>query len=330
MGEHLVLAHEGGGHVLGYHEAGVEAALGGEEGGQAVRKARVNESLHAALRDARELGEGDGEEVHGEGDGLAVEVAAGDDVAVFHDDGIVRDRVKLALDDAADVIDRVAAGAVDLGGASQGVGVLHALLSLPGREGRALEEPSERGRRVDLPRLSAKLVDARVEGVGDALEGLEAEGGRHLGGVDEGEGVGGREGPDGGHGLRAVDEGEPLLGREGHGLEAGRGEGLAPRHPAAAEGGFSRAHEDQGEVGERGQVARGAEGALLRHDRDDARVEHGHEGLDRGGPDPRTPDGEGVGAQEDHRAHDLLGEGIADSAGMAHDELALELAVVLP
>ena len=53
--------------VLHDHEAGIEAAVLHEEGGQPVRQGRIDEPLDAALRDVGQLRARDAEEVHGQG-----------------------------------------------------------------------------------------------------------------------------------------------------------------------------------------------------------------------------------------------------------------------
>ena len=80
-GEGFIFAGEGGGGDLRDHEAGVEARLGGEEGGEHAGE-WVGHLLDAAFGDAAERGDGDGQLVGGHGEGLAVEVAAADDVAL--------------------------------------------------------------------------------------------------------------------------------------------------------------------------------------------------------------------------------------------------------
>ena len=59
----LVLADHGGGGVLDDHEAGVDARLRGEEGGQAVAERGVDHALGAALGRVGDLAGGDAEEI---------------------------------------------------------------------------------------------------------------------------------------------------------------------------------------------------------------------------------------------------------------------------
>jgi hypothetical protein len=102
--EHLVLADEGGGHVLRDHEPRVESAVVGEERGQAVGERRVDEPLDAPLRDRRELGHRERHRVECQRDGLAVEVPVGDELApVYEHEGIIRRSIDLDRDGLLDV-----------------------------------------------------------------------------------------------------------------------------------------------------------------------------------------------------------------------------------
>jgi hypothetical protein len=56
----------------------------------------------------------------------------------------------------------------------------------------------------------------------------------------------------------------------------------------------------------------------------DAVIEKGEEGFEELGADAAASFGEDVGAEEEHGADFVLGEGIAESAGVAADEIALE------
>ena len=126
MREDLVLGGEGGRGHVGHHEPGVQAALAGEEGGQAGER-RVHEPLGAALADRAEVGGGDGQQVGGDRHRLAVEVPARQDLARLREDhGVVGGGVHLDLVDAGHVAERVPRGAVHLRHAAQAVGVLDA------------------------------------------------------------------------------------------------------------------------------------------------------------------------------------------------------------
>src|SRR5579862_414046 len=75
MTERLVLRDERRRDVLRDHEPGVEAAVAGEERGQAVAQIRVDKSLDATLRDVRKLGDRHRKRIEREGQRLTVEVA---------------------------------------------------------------------------------------------------------------------------------------------------------------------------------------------------------------------------------------------------------------
>src|SRR6266498_2256001 len=79
MRQYFVLADQGGGGDLRHHKSGVETGTRREEWRQPFVEGRIDQALDAALGDSGESAESDGEEVEGEGDGLAVEVASGED-----------------------------------------------------------------------------------------------------------------------------------------------------------------------------------------------------------------------------------------------------------
>ncbi len=54
-------------------------------------------------------------------------------------------------------------------------------------------------------------------------------------------------------------------------------------------------------------------------------VEHRDQELDDLDADPRHADRQGVGAQEEHGAHDLVGQRVADAGGMGPHEVPLQL-----
>ena len=82
VGEDPVLGDKGGGEVVGNHVAGVEAGFGDEAGREAAALA-VDEEVDPALGDDPQRGDGDLGGVGGEGEGVAVEVAAGEDGVVL-------------------------------------------------------------------------------------------------------------------------------------------------------------------------------------------------------------------------------------------------------
>src|SRR4029453_1107447 len=111
---------QGRGRVLGQHQPRVEPRVTGQERGQVVVEGRVEQPVDPPLGDVGQLGQGDGQEVEREGQGLAVEVADRDDLARLGEHHrVVGDRAELALDHLAGEGDHVPAGPAHLGGGAQ-------------------------------------------------------------------------------------------------------------------------------------------------------------------------------------------------------------------
>ena len=157
---------------------------------------------------------------------------------------------------------------------------------------------------------------------------LRAE--HHVGLAAEAAGL--EEAPDGvaAHELGAVEEGEAFLALQLDGLPAFGGVDFLD--VAAAAFPVDVAHAEDGgehEVGQGAEVAAGAEGALL--------VDHGQDvlvvavdealhGLQLGAA---VAEAEVLGLEQQHEAHHLGGHLVADAAGVAHDEVLLQLAELL-
>ncbi len=126
MRQHLVFADQGGGGHLRHHEAGVQAGAGSEKRGQTFAERGIHHALETPFADAGQRAQRNCEEVEGEGERLAVKVAARDHVAVssfdlgFHEDErIVDGGVGFGLKHRAAVGERVAHGAMHLRHAAQ-------------------------------------------------------------------------------------------------------------------------------------------------------------------------------------------------------------------
>ena len=87
---------------------------------------------------------------------------------------------------------------------------------------------------------------------------------------------------------------------------------------------FPFADQDQGEVGERRQVAAGADRAALGDDGVDAAVEQFAEQLDDLGPDAGMALGQDVGPEEDRRAGFRLADGVSRAQGVAPEQVRLQ------
>lgn len=287
----------------------------------------------SAFGDAGDVGEGDGEDVHGDGDGHAVEVAAGDDVSralwVREDKRVVGYGGELAQDGGPHRVDGVACGAEHLGDAAERVGVLNArvVLAMAGEDLRAFEELSDRGGDCALSGLVSSGVEAIVEeGVGRAA-GVDGHGGRAEGGGEERVDIDERECGTACHEVRAVDEGESFFGFEPErgdlvDLECFRGGASV----AALMEHATLAHEGEGDMGERGEVAGSTDRTDLGDEGDDVRVEHAEDLFDDDRSNARVSASERGGEEKHDAANDLRRQGVADAGGVGADEVVLEVA----
>ena len=115
MGQRLVLGGQRRRRHMGDHEAGIEPALGDEEGRQAAHH-RVGEERDAALGEGADLGDGEGEDVGGDRHRLGVEIAAREDLAVLGEDQrVVGDGDRLDQERAGGMADEVEAAPITCG-----------------------------------------------------------------------------------------------------------------------------------------------------------------------------------------------------------------------
>ena len=152
---------------------------GREERRQAAVQARIHEQRGPPLADRAELGEGQLREVERERDRLAVEVAAADDApaagrervrrgdaAAREDERVVGRRVELDVEDAAEVVQRIADRAVDLRHAAQRVRVLDLVRRgvVAGLERAVPQEVAQFGGDRDLAGMRPRQLVGRGEG----------------------------------------------------------------------------------------------------------------------------------------------------------------------
>jgi hypothetical protein len=93
---------------------------------------------------------------------------------------------------------------------------------------------------------------------------------------------------------------------------------------------LSAADEGQRQMGERRQVAGRPDRALRRHDRVDPEAHEVEEPLRHDGACAGVAEGEGVGAEDQHRPDHVSREWLADPRGMAHQQVLLEPLGVRP
>ena len=110
-------------------------------------------------------------------------------------------------------------------------------------------------------------LQALVKGDDRAAERLQRQGAGHVRQLDQPLGPGECEGPDRGQSARAVDQGESLLSLQRDRRETGASQRLTAGQALSPIAGLALADQDQGQVGERGQVAAGPDGAALGDDR---------------------------------------------------------------
>ena len=279
MREHLVLADQGRGRVLGEHEPRVGPRVRRQERRQAAGERRVEHPVHPALADAGQLREGHGQHVGGERERLPVEVPGRHDLAVADYDGIVHHRAELGFQDPAGETEHVADRAVYLRRAAQAVRVLDGVPAVPvaGQQRGPGEQRAEVGRAVELPRVRPQRLDPLVVGPVGAEQRLHRERTGHVGGGDEHLRVVDREGEQRLHRLGAVDQRQALLGRELQRLDPVLGQHLPGRAalgrvPLAAQPPLP--DQGLGQVRELGQVPGRAHGSLAGHDRQQAQIQH--------------------------------------------------------
>ena len=151
---------------MGDHQPALDAGPLGEERRQAGREMRINEACGPPLGDRRQLRDGHRGVVERQRQRLTVEVAAADHLSRREDEWVVGRRVDLDAEDALELGNRVAGGAMDLRHASEAVGVLHPVLAVGAM------------RRPDLTVASSSrrcLADATCPGCGRAAMSSSAK-----------------------------------------------------------------------------------------------------------------------------------------------------------
>mgnify|MGYP001096618482 CR=1 FL=1 len=150
MRQHFVFRNHGSGGILGDHQAGIDAAVLDQKSGQAG-ELRVYQPLGAAFGDIRQLGDSDGDKIHSQTHGFAVEIAAGNHVVLIREDnGVIRHSVDFPGNHVVGIADAVPAGAVNLGHAAQRIGVLHFVWLDVGGQAAAFQQAQHIGGAVDL------------------------------------------------------------------------------------------------------------------------------------------------------------------------------------
>ena len=179
---------------------------------------------------------------------------------------------------------------------------------------------------VLLPVIRPGLVNAGIERAKRPAQAVDREGGRDVGSAREPVGAGDGERGDGGRRLRSVDEGEPLLRTERNRRQTGRRERFTPgtKPCIVADPGIAFADEHQRQVGERREVAAGANRAAARDARVDAVVEKVDQPLERRPPDAGETLGKDVGAERHRGANLAHGQRLTDAGGVTAEQVDLQ------
>ncbi len=155
-------------------------------------------------------------------------------------------------------------------------------------------------------------MDPGIEGVELPGEGGKAEGRDHIGELCGPHGVIEVQSADACHGAGAVCDAEPLFADQRVQLfDAGAAQRLIPGEKLALVVGLPQAQQHQPHVTQRGQVAGGAERALLGDPGGDALVQKLCQTLHQQGTYAAYAHAESVGPEQHHAADDLFGIGFA-------------------
>ena len=268
-----------------------------------------------------------GDPVGGEGHGLGVEIAAREDLAlVGENQGVVRDAVGLALQRGAGVGQHVATGSHHLRLAAQRVGILHALAVEMGAADLASgEQAREDGRDLDLAGLIAGALDARVERHVAAQSGVGAHRSGNQGGVEEPSGLEQAADRECCRHLGAVEQGQALLCREDQRRKTDRGQSFSGGKLVAAQPDSADADQGSRDMGQGCEIARGADRALARDDRQRVLGQKAQEHVDGGLLHAGAAEGEAARLQDQDQPDGGVLQGRTDAAHVREDQPALQL-----
>ena len=130
---------------------------------------------------------------------------------------------------------------------------------------------------------------------------------------------------DGGRGLGAVDEGEAFLRAELERLHAKFLQRFAGGQDRAGDVDFPVAHQGSDQMRERSKVAAGADAALARDDRHGVLVEQGLQRVDDQRPNAGKTAAETEQFQNDHQPHDMARQRLAEAGAVGENEVGLQL-----
>ena len=323
MCQNLVFRYHRSSGVLYNHEAGVDAALGGEEWGQTVGQSSVDHTLGAALGNVSDFGACNSKEVECQRHRLAVEVSARDNVFIVEEyQRVVGDSVQLDFDFAADIFQSITDCTVNLWDAAQRVSVLYTVVLAVGQDFRAFGEQTEVFGDVQLTLVATNLVYAFVVCVEQAGQTFHCHRADDVSQLSSAVAVVPCQSADRGHRTGAVGHAKAFLADQSfQRLDAGFCHCFSAVHLNALINSTAFAEHWQGHVSQRSKVAGSAQRALLWNDRMHALVEH----LCHHGNQQRTNAGntaaQSVCTQQQHTADNLLSVRVTGSGAVAEDEV---------
>src|SRR5207248_2530584 len=328
-GQSPVLRDDPGGRVLRDHQSGVDPRVRGEERRQVTGSAHVQEPVDPAFGDRADLRGRDREEVGGEAQWRAVEVAGRLDPTIREYHRVVHNGHQLAGVDSGDEVEGVPGRTGDLGSAAHRVRVLDGVgqvVPVTVHDGRPLEQPVDVGGRDRLAGMWPDRVQFRGERPVRAEHGLDGQCGGHVGHGEQVGGVALGEDEHAEHPVGTVDQRQPFLAGQRDRVQAGGVQRLGARDPGTVLAQHpALAHEYQRAVGQWGQVTGGTERAVLGYPRGDVVVEQVHQGLGDERAYPGVAQRQRPYPQQQHRADDLPGHRRADPGRVGTDERVLEL-----
>ena len=174
--------------------------------------------------------------------------------------------------------------------------------------------------------MGAQRVGARVESVGNAVKRFQRQGADDVGVLFEFQRVVQRQRAESGERRGAVVESQPFLGMQSDGFEPRQLHGFERGHAPALMEHVALAEHGGGDVRERAEVARRADGSLLGHHGRDAEVEEVDQLRQRFQRDAGMSAKQAVEAQQHDGAHHVDGQRFADADGVAADQVFLKQA----
>ncbi len=173
--------------------------------------------------------------------------------------------------------------------------------------------------------MGPHLVHGGVERLHTAVESLQRHGADPVGGAAQPPGPDERPDTVGAHELRAVQQGQSLLRLELNGAPPLRLQHLGSGNDLPFILHLAQTEQRQAQVGQRCQVARGAQRPLLIDDGEDIGVEKIGQTLDGAELNARVAVGERLDLEEQHQPDDLVRDALAGAAGVGHHQVLLQL-----